>query len=115
MIVCPEMQVIRSTLNFDKPPEVSRVTVDDSSRRTVRRTLNDLSCLYFSPEVTAKFTIRARKHFVTLVEIGLHLIECNPGHIFFSMPFSLIHFIWMPRSGRAGSQRVKLNKTQEFK
>ena len=23
----------------------------------------------------------SREHFVTLIEIGIHLISCNPGHI----------------------------------
>ena len=38
-------------------------------------------CLYFSPEVKVRFTRRAMGHFVTLTEVGMHMIECNPGHI----------------------------------
>ena len=56
------------------------VTVDVSLRRRVRRTLYDLYCLYFLPEVMVKFRKKARGHFVTLIQIGMHLIECTSGH-----------------------------------
>ena len=35
------------------------------------------TCLYFSPEVMAKFTRRARRHFVTLIKNGMHQITCR--------------------------------------
>ena len=34
------------------------------------------TCPYFLPDVTVKFMIKARRDFVTLTEISLHLIEC---------------------------------------
>ena len=34
-----------------------------------------------SPEVMIKFTRRAIGHFVTLIEIAVHLITCISGHI----------------------------------
>ena len=36
-------------------------------------------CPYFSPKVTIKLTRMASGHFVTLIEIGTHLTERNPG------------------------------------
>ena len=44
-----------------------RVAVYVSLRRRVRRTLNDLSCPYFLPEVTVRFTTKAKGHFVTFI------------------------------------------------
>ena len=49
----------------------------------IRRTLYDLYCPYFSPEVMVKFTRRETGHFVTLIENGMHLITCISGHIWF--------------------------------
>ena len=49
----------------------------------IRRTLYDLYCPYFSPEVMVKFTRRETGHFVTLIENGMHLIACISGHIWF--------------------------------
>ena len=37
--------------------------------------------MYISPEVMVKFTKRAIGHFVTLIEVGAYLTECNPGDI----------------------------------
>ena len=51
-----------------------------SSRRKARRTLYDLDCPYFSPEVMVKFTRKARGYFVTLTESSMHLMECISGH-----------------------------------
>ena len=34
-----------------------------------------ITCPYFSPEVVVKFTRMATRHFVTLIKIGMHLIE----------------------------------------
>ena len=45
-----------------------RVTVYFSSRLVVGRTLYDLYCLYFSPEVMVKFMTRAKKHLEMLIE-----------------------------------------------
>ena len=45
-------------------------------------------CPYFLPEVMVKFTRKARGHFVTLIEVGLHLIKCNPGARFSKVPKS---------------------------
>ena len=47
-----------------------------SLRRRVRRTLYDLYMLYLLREVMVKFTRKARGHFVTLTEVGMHLTEC---------------------------------------
>ena len=38
------------------------------------------TCPYFLPEVMVKFTWKARGHFVTLIEVGMHLIACISGH-----------------------------------
>ena len=54
-----------------------RVIVYVSLRRRVRRTLNDLYCPYFLPEVMVKFTRKTRGHFVMLIEISMHLIQCT--------------------------------------
>ena len=43
------------------------------------RTLYDLQFPYFLPEVMVKFMRWAREHLVTLIEIGMHLIECISG------------------------------------
>ena len=48
-----------------------RVAVYFSSRTVVGRTLNDLYCLYFSPEVM-KFMRRAKKHLEMLIENYVH-------------------------------------------
>ena len=45
------------------------------------RTRYDLYCPYFLPDVMVKFTRKAKGHFVTLIEVGMHLIERNRGHI----------------------------------
>ena len=50
-----------------------RVTVYVSSRCIVRGTLNDLSCPYFLTEVMV------RAHFVTLIEVGMHVSAAIPG------------------------------------
>ena len=60
-----------------------RVRVYVSSRIIVRRTLYNLYCPYFLPEVMVKFTRRATGHFMTLIEVGMHLIMCISGHIEF--------------------------------
>ena len=57
-----------------------------SSRIIGRRTLNDLYCQYFLPEVMVKFTRKARGHFVTFIESGMHLIKCISGHNYKSEP-----------------------------
>ena len=44
-----------------------------SLRRRVRRTLYDLYIQYFLPEEMVKFTIKAKRQFVALLEIGIHL------------------------------------------
>ena len=48
-----------------------------SWRNRVRRTLYDFHCPYFPPEVIVMLTRKARGHFVTLIEVGMHLLECN--------------------------------------
>ena len=48
--------------------------------RRLRRTLYDLCCPYFLPEVMVNFTRKATGHFVTLTESGMYLIECIAGH-----------------------------------
>ena len=58
-----------------------RVTVYVSSRIIVRRTLYYLYLPYVSPEGMIKFTRRATGHFVTLIEIAMHLITCISGHL----------------------------------
>ena len=47
----------------------------------IRRTLHDLPCLYSSSQEILQLSQSAKGHFVTLIEVGLHLITCNPGHI----------------------------------
>ena len=49
-------------------------TVFASLRRRVRRTLFGLYCPYFSPNVMVNLTRRVRGHFVTLIEVSVHLI-----------------------------------------
>ena len=48
-----------------------------SLRDGVERTLYDLHCPYFSPEVMVKLNEKEEEHFVTLIEVGLYLTECN--------------------------------------
>ena len=69
----PEMHILSCKLNFGNVFKVSHqvyvlvlsftvlsFTVFDCLRRIVRRTLYDLQCPYFSPEVIVKFTRRVR-------------------------------------------------------
>ena len=49
-----------------------RVAVYFSSRIVVGRTLYDLYCLYFLPEVMVKFMRRAKKHLEMLIENYVH-------------------------------------------
>ena len=35
---------------------------------------------YFLPEMMVKFTRKARRHFVSLIESGIRLVECISGH-----------------------------------
>jgi len=52
-------------------------------RRRIRKTLDDLYCPYLLPEAIAKFTRKARGHFVTLIEIGVHLFTFYvPSNVF---------------------------------
>ena len=37
------------------------------------------TCPYFLPEVMMKFTRKERVHPVTLIKMGIHLIECISG------------------------------------
>ena len=62
-----------------------RVTVYVSSRIIVRRILYYLYLPYVSPEGMIKFARRATGHFVTLIEIAMHLITCISGHIWYRM------------------------------
>ena len=52
-----------------------------SLRTRVRKKNYDLYCSYLSSEVMVKSVRGVRGHFVTLVEISMHLMECNPEHI----------------------------------
>ena len=45
----------------------------------VRRTLQELCCLYSSSQAIFKLSQSVRGHFVTLIEVGRHLITYNPG------------------------------------
>lgn len=54
------------------------VTVFASMRRRVRLTLHELYMLHF----------RWARHFVTLIVVGLHLIECNSRHREYKVKFS---------------------------
>ena len=44
-------------------------------------TLCDINCLYSETQVMLKLARRAKGHFMTLIEIPMHLIRCKPGHI----------------------------------
>ena len=44
-------------------------------------TLCYINCLYSRKRVMLKLRRRAMRHFVTLIEIHMHLIRVNPGHI----------------------------------
>ena len=57
-----------------------KVTVYVSLRRRVRKTLYSLYCPYFLSEVMVKYTRKVRRHFVTLIEVGMHLITCTSVH-----------------------------------
>ena len=39
-----------------------------------------LKCLYSSSQAILKPSQSVRGHFVTLIEVVMHLISCNPGH-----------------------------------
>ena len=93
--------VQRCLLNFGKHPAKYKrkppVTVSDFSVSicigvifrlelgslfvSSRRTLYDLYCPYFSPEVIVKFTRWATGHFVTLTRNRRHLSWCISGHM----------------------------------
>ena len=107
--LCLEMHVIRCMVSFHKniakcpakskhnPPHSNfrvsiciwvtfkvriRVTVCLLEEKSQEDTsLYDLHCWYFLPEVIVKFTRKARRHFVLVIEISMHLIiECISGH-----------------------------------
>ena len=46
----------------------------------VRRTLHDLYFLYSSSQVILKGRQSVRGHFVTLIQISVHVTTCHPGH-----------------------------------
>lgn len=50
-------------------------------RSGAKRTLYDLFCPCFPPELMVKLTRKTRRHSVTLIVIGMQLIENNPRHI----------------------------------
>ena len=53
-----------------------------SSRKRVRRTLNDFYSPSFLPEAMVKLATRVNGHLVAFLEVGIHLFECNLlGHI----------------------------------
>jgi len=47
----------------------------------IRETLHDLYCLFISPEMLVKCSRMQRGYFVMLIAIGMHAVECNPGHM----------------------------------
>ena len=47
----------------------------------VRKTLRDLCCMYSSSKAILKLSQSMRGHFVTLIEVSMHLITCNSGHV----------------------------------
>ena len=53
-------------------------------RRRVKRIPYDLYRPYFLPEVTMKLTRKATGHFVTLIKVRTHLIECTTRHNHFT-------------------------------
>ena len=50
-------------------------------RSSIWVTLCDTNCLYSEKRVMLKLGRRERGHFVTLIEIPVHLIRVKPGHI----------------------------------
>ena len=50
-------------------------------RSSIWGTLCYINCLYSGKRVMLKLRRRAMRHFVTLIEICVHLIRVNPGHI----------------------------------
>ena len=51
----------------------------------VWRTLRELCCLYFSPQIMQDLCQSERRHFVTLIEVNMHLIACISGRLPFLM------------------------------
>ena len=51
----------------------------------VWRTLRELCCLYFSPQIMQDLCQSERRHFVTLIEVNMHLIVCISGRLLISM------------------------------
>ena len=59
----------------------SGATAFASLRSGVGRKYYDLHCPHFSPEVMVKLKRTLRGHFMTFIEVGMHLIGCNPGQL----------------------------------
>ena len=54
----------------------------------VRRTLRQLCCLYFCEDLCRS----GRRHFVTLIEVDMHLIVCISGRLPISMQIKMSIF-----------------------
>ena len=50
-------------------------------RSSIWGTLCYINCLYSGKRVMLKLGRRAMRHFVALIEICMHLVRVNPGHI----------------------------------
>ena len=50
----------------------------------MKRIPYDLYRPYFLSEVTMKLTRKATRHFVTLIKVDTHLMECTAGHNHFT-------------------------------
>ena len=46
-------------------------------------TRHDLDCLRSSSQLTSMLSQSVRGHFVTVTEVGMHLLTYNPGRIYF--------------------------------
>ena len=59
----------------------------------VRRTLQELCCLYLSPQIMQDLCQSERRHFVTLIEVNMHLIVCISGRLPFLMQIKTSIFL----------------------
>ena len=83
--MCPVLQLIRCTPpHFDIQREVflgENVAVNLYLKSSIWGTFYDVNCLYSETLVMLKLRKKARGHFVSLMEMCMHLIRGNSRHI----------------------------------
>ena len=53
-----------------------------------------ISCLTYPMTPFETIWVKARGHFMTYIEVGMHLIRCNPGHPTHAWSFDELCYTW---------------------